>query len=77
VATYRFFEQRITQKVSLFPVQDQERRVPMTGQTTAPDRVWSIVFFFNMSNFEQIATYLPGILLLTVAAFLRPEEVTS
>jgi pimeloyl-ACP methyl ester carboxylesterase len=33
--------------------------------------------FLHMSNIEQIATYLPGILPLTVTAYLRQEEVTS
>jgi len=47
----------------------------MTGQTTAPDRVWSIVLagsegyatFFNMSNFEQTAVCLLGMFPLTLA----------
>jgi len=39
-------------------------------------RIFRIIFS-NMSNFEQIATYLPGMLPLTFTAYLRPEEVTS
>jgi hypothetical protein len=33
--------------------------------------------FLHLSNIEQIATYLPGILPLTFTAYLRLEEVTS
>jgi hypothetical protein len=33
---------RITQKISISPLQDKESGVPMIGQTQAPDRLWSI-----------------------------------
>ena len=43
VAACRCFEQRITQTVSSPPSQDKGTGVPMTGHTTVPDRVWTIV----------------------------------
>jgi hypothetical protein len=35
--------ERITQTVSILPLQHKESGVPMTSQTTVPDRLWSIV----------------------------------